>query len=238
MNYADYKLILSARRNRVLTLTLNRPSNLNAVDGPLHEELSRIFYDVAIDDDADVIVLTGAGRAFSAGGDFGWFQQMIDDPVLWERCRVEAKKIVFGLLDCEKPVIAKLNGHAVGLGATLALFCDVIFAAKGARIADPHVLAGMVGGDGGAIIWPQLVGYARAKEYLMTGDPILPGTRSAWGSSTMPSTLPISMPRSTPSPTVSQPALCRRSAIRRPASTSGCASLPTRSSMQALPTRR
>jgi enoyl-CoA hydratase/carnithine racemase len=173
MNYADYKLILSARRNRVLTLTLNRPDNLNAVDGSLHEELSRIFYDVAIDDDADVIVLTGAGRAFSAGGDFGWFQQMIDDPVLWERCRVEAKKIVFGLLDCEKPVIAKLNGHAVGLGATLALFCDVIFAVKGARIADPHVLAGMVGGDGGAIIWPQLIGYARAKEYLMTGDPIL-----------------------------------------------------------------
>jgi enoyl-CoA hydratase len=97
---------------------------------------------------------------------------MIDDPALWERCRVEAKKIVFGLLDCEKPVIAKLNGQAIGLGATLAHFCDVIFAAKGARIADPHVLAGMVG-DGGAVIWPQLIGYARAKEYLMTGDSIL-----------------------------------------------------------------
>jgi enoyl-CoA hydratase len=173
MNYAGYQHILSARRNRVLTLTLNRPDSLNAIDGRLHEELSRIFYDVAVDDDADVIVLTGAGRAFSAGGDFRWFQQMIDDPALWERCRVEAKKIVFGLLECEKPVIAKLNGHAVGLGATLALLCDVVFAAKGARIADPHVLAGMVGGDGGAIIWPQLIGYARAKEYLMTGDPIL-----------------------------------------------------------------
>src|SRR5262245_32098667 len=98
---------------------------------------------------------------------------MIDDPALWERSRVEAKKIVFGLLDCEKPVIAKLNGHAIGLGATLALFCDIIFAVKGSRIADPHVLVGLVAGDGGAVIWPQLVGYARAKEYLMTGDHIL-----------------------------------------------------------------
>lgn len=170
--YDRYHHLRFSRRSRVLTVTIDRPAKLNAVDGPLHEELSRVFYDVAADPAVDVVVLTGAGRAFSAGGDFDWFQEMIDDPAAWERCRIEAKKIIFGLLDCEKPIIAKVNGHAVGLGATMALFCDVIFAAKTARFADPHVGVGLVGGDGGAIIWPQLIGYARAKEYLMTGDPI------------------------------------------------------------------
>jgi enoyl-CoA hydratase len=171
-NYDAYKHILFSRRGRILTVTINRPDKLNAVHGPLHEELSRVFYDVAADHDCDVVVLTGAGRAFSAGGDFSWFQEMIDEPAQWERCRFEAKKIIYGLLDCEKPIIAKLNGHAIGLGATMALLSDVIFAAKTARIGDPHVLVGLVGGDGGAIIWPQLIGYARAKEYLMTGDQI------------------------------------------------------------------
>jgi enoyl-CoA hydratase len=84
----------------------------------------------------------------------------------------EGKKIIFGLLDLEKPIIAKVRGPAIGLGCTIALFCDVIFAADTARFADPHVKVGVVAGDGGAVIWPQLVGYARAKEYLMTGDPL------------------------------------------------------------------
>ncbi len=168
--YENYKRILFTRRGRVLTVTMNRPEVLNAIDAPLHEELSRVFYDVAVDAQADVIVLTGAGRAFSAGGDIRWMQEMIDDRAMWERTRVEAKKIVFGMLDCEKPIIARLNGAAMGLGATMALFCDVIFANEAAKIADPHVSVGLVAGDGGAIIWPQLIGHARAKEYLMTGD--------------------------------------------------------------------
>jgi enoyl-CoA hydratase len=95
-------------------------------------------------------------------------QEMIDHG--FAQTAREAKRIVFSLLDCEKPVIAKLNGHATGLGATLALFCDVIFAADHAKIGDPHVSVGLTAGDGGAVIWPQLIGYARAKEYLMTGD--------------------------------------------------------------------
>jgi enoyl-CoA hydratase len=85
----------------------------------------------------------------------------------------EARRIVDTLLDCEKPVVAKLNGDAIGLGVTIALFCDVIFMAEGARVGDPHVRAGLTSGDGGAIIWPQLSGYARAKEYLLTGDLLL-----------------------------------------------------------------
>ncbi|MGH8783835.1 MAG: enoyl-CoA hydratase/isomerase family protein [Cupriavidus necator] len=90
----------------------------------------------------------------------------------------EGKQIISSLLDCEKPVIAKLNGHAMGLGATIALFCDMIYAAENAKIGDPHIRVGLVAGDGGAVIWPQLIGYARAKEFLMTGN-VLTATEAA-----------------------------------------------------------
>jgi enoyl-CoA hydratase len=169
-----YNTIGHSRRGRILTLTLNRPETLNAVGADMHRELAQIFIDAADDPDSDVIVLTGAGRAFSSGGDLQWMQSMLDRPEEFDRSTArEAKRIVFSLLECDKPVIAKLNGHATGLGATLALFCDVIFAAEHAKIGDPHVNVGLTAGDGGAVIWPQLIGYARAKEYLMTGDLIL-----------------------------------------------------------------
>lgn len=170
MNFSNYQTLLFERRERVLTITLNRPDKLNAVDALMHEELARVFVDAANDEESDIIVITGAGRAFSSGGDIDWMQGMIDRPALFEKTAREGKQIVFSLLDCEKPVIAKLNGHATGLGATIALFCDVTFAAETAKIGDPHVSVGFVAGDGGAVIWPQLIGYARAKEYLMTGD--------------------------------------------------------------------
>ena len=172
MNFEAYRRLSFSRRGRILTVTLDRPETLNAVDGEMHDDLSRVFHDVAMDEESDIVVLTGAGKAFSAGGDMGWLEGLCRDRAAWERVRVEAKRIVFGLLDCEKPVIARLNGHAIGLGATLALFCDVTFASEKARIADPHVRVGLVAGDGGALIWPQLIGYARAKEYLLTGDPL------------------------------------------------------------------
>jgi enoyl-CoA hydratase len=168
--FKDYRAILFNRRGRVLEVTLNRPDKLNATDAVLHTELARVFVDISNDPDSDVVVLTGAGRAFSAGGDVSWMQDAIDVPERFEQTVREAKQIVFGLIDCEKPIIAKLNGHATGLGATIALFCDVIFAAEHAKIGDPHVSIGFVAGDGGAVIWPQLIGYARAKEYLLTGD--------------------------------------------------------------------
>ena len=167
--YGGYQAITVARERRVLTVTLNRPAVLNAVDAVLHRELARIFHDVAADPETDIVVLTGAGRAFCAGGDMDWLQGAIDEPARFERIAVEAKQIVFGLLDCEKPVICRLNGDAVGLGATLALFCDIIIAADSARIGDLHVNVGLSAGDGAAIIWPQLIGYPRAKEFLMTG---------------------------------------------------------------------
>lgn len=170
MYEANYKTLLFKRRGRTLEITMNRPDKLNAVDEAMHAELARVFVDVSNDPDCDVAVLTGAGRAFSSGGDIDWMQKMIDQPASFEKTAREGKQIVFSLLDCEKPVIAKLNGHATGLGATIALFCDVIFASETAKIGDPHVSVGFVAGDGGAVIWPQLIGYARAKEYLMTGD--------------------------------------------------------------------
>jgi enoyl-CoA hydratase len=169
MEQSSYQKILLSRRGRVLTLTLNAPETLNATDSVLHEELSRVFADAAADPESDIIVLTGAGRAFSAGGDVDAMQLSIDNPELFETVIFEAKRIIFSLLDCEKPVIAKVNGHAMGLGATIALFCDIIYAADHAKIGDPHVSVGFVAGDGGSVIWPQLIGYARAKEYLFTG---------------------------------------------------------------------
>ena len=170
MDYSRYKTLLTERRGRVLTITMNRPQALNAVNAALHEDLSRVFEDVRRDRGTDVAVLTGAGRAFSAGGDLRWMQEAIDDPENFEKVADEARWIVYSILDCDKPVICRLNGDAIGLGATVALFCDIIIAADTARIGDPHVSVGLVAGDGGTIIWPQLIGYARAKEFLFTGE--------------------------------------------------------------------
>jgi len=176
--FGNYETILFSRRGRILEVTMNRPAKLNTTDAVLHAELARVFVDVSNDPDSDIVILTGAGRAFSAGGDVAWMQDAVDEPARFEQTMREAKQIVFGLLDCEKPVIAKVNGACAGLGCTIALFCDIIFAAEEAKIGDPHVSIGFVAGDGGAVIWPQLIGYARAKEYLFTGD-MMTGTQAA-----------------------------------------------------------
>jgi len=167
-----YQNVSFQRSGRILTATLDREHALNAVNGAMHEELSRLFLDLEADEDSDVLVLTGKGRAFCAGGDLGWLQSAIDDPEIFGRTAVEGKAILFRQLELTKPIIARVNGPAVGLGASLALFCDNIIAAQSATIADPHVSVGLVAGDGGAIIWPQLIGHARAKHYLFTGASI------------------------------------------------------------------
>lgn len=168
--YDHYQTIKAERRGRILTLSLNRPNELNAVNAQLHKELSRIFLDARDDAEADIIVLTGEGRAFCAGGDIDWMQSTIDDHAEFEATGREAKDIVFSQLDLDKPLICRLNGHATGLGASLALLCDIIIGSDKAKIGDPHVSVGLVAGDGGAFIWPQLVGHAKAKHYLLTGD--------------------------------------------------------------------
>ncbi|MGE3339676.1 MAG: enoyl-CoA hydratase/isomerase family protein [Alphaproteobacteria bacterium] len=158
------------RRGRVHTLTLDRPEVKNAADATMHDELSRIFYDVAKDADCDVVVLTGAGDAFSAGGDIVGMQKKIDDRALWVKTVEEGRRIFYGMLDLEKPVIARVNGAATGLGATLAVYSDISVAVSGAKIGDPHVRVGLAAGDGGALMWPLLVGFQRAKELLFLGD--------------------------------------------------------------------
>jgi enoyl-CoA hydratase len=171
--FQDYQTMRFTRDHRILTITMDCGDGRNAVTIRSHEELARIFDDVQRDPDSDVVILTGTQEAFSAGGDMAMFRDAPpghDGPGFLSR--VDAKRIIFSLLDLEKPIIAKVRGPAIGLGASLALLCDVIFAAEGAVIADPHVRAGIVAGDGGAIMWPQLIGYARAKEYLLTGDPL------------------------------------------------------------------
>lgn len=178
-NWRDkYTGIAFSRRGRILTIQLNNPDNLNAVGKQMHDELGRVFSDAAADEESDIIVLTGAGRAFSAGGDIAHMQAVVDKPELFLHEAEIAKRIIFSLLDLEKPIIAKINGHAVGLGATLALMCDVTFMSRKAKIGDPHVGIGLVAGDGGAVIWPHLVGFSRAKEFLMTGD-LLDASRAA-----------------------------------------------------------
>lgn len=177
-NLPRFETLLLSRRERCLTITFNRPDALNAVGGAMHHEIIEALAFAGQDAGSDVVVLTGAGRAFSAGGDVVRMQHFIDHPAEFEEEARNAKRLIFTLLDIEKPVIARVNGHAVGLGATIALFCDVVFAAESARIGDPHVAVGLVAGDGGAVIWPQLVGFARAKEFLMTGE-LLPAARAA-----------------------------------------------------------
>lgn len=168
----SYDALRVERLGRVLRVTIHHPSSpLNAVDDLLHSELTRLFAALKREDSARAILLTGEGRAFSAGGDFNWFPSL-DNLERLEHLRRDAKQMIWDLLDVPLPIVAAVNGPAIGLGASLALLCDVIWMAESATIADPHVLAGIVAGDGGAAIWPLAVGPARAKEYLLTGDPV------------------------------------------------------------------
>jgi enoyl-CoA hydratase len=173
----SFQTIALSRAQRLLTVTLNRPDALNGFDEQMHKDLVDVLSFVADDAESDVVVLTGAGRAFSAGGDFAYIAETAKMPERFDVDVRRAKRIVYALLDLEKPLVCKLNGHAVGLGATIALLSDVIFAADHAKIGDPHVSVGLVAGDGGAFIWPQRVGYTLAKEYLLTGD-LVPAARA------------------------------------------------------------
>jgi len=172
MDFNSYPSMRFERRGRILHADFNRPDALNAIDRVTHKSLARLFSDITADPETDVVILSGTGKAFSAGGDLDYIQYMIDAPDRFLDDMPDVKKIVFSMLDCPKPIIAKLHGHAIGLGATIALFCDIVYAAPTAKIGDPHVRLGFTAGDGGAVIWPHLIGHARAKEFLMTGRAI------------------------------------------------------------------
>ena len=177
----SYSRFTFEREGRVLKAFITSDHPVNGVDGPMHDELARVFTDLQRDSESDIIVLAAKGRAFCAGGDFQWFQRQIDDPASFRAIAWDAKRIVSSLLEMEKPILCRLNGAAAGLGATIALLCDIIVADERAVIGDPHVKVGLVAGDGGALIWPQLIGYARAKELLMTGDMLSASEAKALG---------------------------------------------------------
>lgn len=163
--------LIQKQDGRILTCTLNRPDALNAIDGQIHEQIERFFASLAYRDDVDVVVLSGAGRAFCAGGDV---KEMVEGLTRQEQpggmFTRGSLRLVRALVDVPQIVIAHVNGPAVGLGATLALLCDIVIASEEAVFSDPHVSVGLVAGDGGAVIWPLLMGLNRAKEYLLTGD--------------------------------------------------------------------
>jgi enoyl-CoA hydratase len=174
MDFKKYRTIRFERRNNVLHVLLDNPaSELNAIDERSHEELAWLFKDLRAERDARAVLLTGGTKkAFCSGGDPGLLLAMRRSVALADATRRDAKQMMADLLDVEIPIVAALNGNAVSLGATIALMCDTIFMADTAIIQDPHVLLGLVAGDGGTVIWPMALGPALAKRYLLTGDPV------------------------------------------------------------------
>ncbi len=173
----ELETITVERDGHVVLVTIDHPrSAMNAVDETLHRELAQLFRYLATGEDellagARAIILTGSGPAFSAGGDMSWFPEL-RSPDRLNRLRREGKQIIWDQLDIEPPIVCALNGAAVGLGASIALMCDVVVMSEDASLIDPHVKVGLVAGDGGAAIWPLLVGPLAAKRHLMLGLPL------------------------------------------------------------------
>ncbi|PEQ10747.1 hypothetical protein B2G71_20800 [Novosphingobium sp. PC22D] len=186
--YESYQALSVTLRDHVLTVTLDNPP-LNAMTPQTHDELARIWSDAGADPDVRCIVFTGSGeRAFSAGGDLNGMVETFGDRGHWQVSMVEARAIILGMLECPKPIVARINGHAMGLGASLALAADITIMAEDARIADPHVNVGLATGDGGALLWPDLVGLVEARRHLLTGDPLTGAEAAAKGLITEAST--------------------------------------------------
>jgi enoyl-CoA hydratase len=171
VDYSRYQtLLIEKDADGVALVTLNRPEKRNAVNNQMHQELEDIFVDLSNDDEVRAIVLTGAGTAFCAGGDVEGMKTGEFRPTGPAVPFRQVRRLILNLLEVEQPIVAAVNGDGAGLGATIPLFCDIIVMAETARLADTHVRMGLVAGDGGVIIWPWLVGMARAKEYLLTGQ--------------------------------------------------------------------
>jgi enoyl-CoA hydratase len=154
----------------VRVLTLNRPASRNALDGELHAAMLLAVRTIAAEPDVRAVVLTGAGDAFSAGGDFDLIKRMQEDAEFRRLTLDRGRSLFRNLLELDVPVIAAVNGPAVGAGATLALLCDIVLMADDTYLAEPRVSIGLVPGDGGAILWPLLAGVPAARAYLFTGD--------------------------------------------------------------------
>jgi enoyl-CoA hydratase len=162
----------------VRVIRLNRPEQLNATNHGLHQGLAELFPQIDADDEARAVVLTGNGRAFSAGGDFAYLDELSKDADRRRETLVHGKQIVTGMVRCRVPIVAAVNGPAVGLGCSLVALSDIVYMAESAHLADPHVMIGLVAADGGPVTWPLLTSLQLAKEYALTGDRI-PARRAA-----------------------------------------------------------
>ena len=167
-NYPGLKF--DRRENGVLWITINRPESYNSTDAELHLGLSRIWRDIDDDDATRVVVITGEGKAFSAGGDLDWIDSFVGDPKALQRVMREAGDVVYNVLQCSKVIISAINGVAVGAGLAIALMADISIMAEEARITDGHVRMGVAAGDHAVVCWPLLCGLAKAKYYLLTAD--------------------------------------------------------------------
>jgi enoyl-CoA hydratase len=150
-------------------ITLNRPEALNAVNDALHTGLARLWPRLSEDRQARAAVLTGRGQTFSAGGDFAYLAELGRDPELRARTLAHGRDLILGLARCRVPVVAAVNGPAVGLGCSLVALSDLVYMAETAYLADPHVQVGLVAADGGPLTWPLHTSLHLAKEYAFTG---------------------------------------------------------------------
>ena len=153
-------------------ITLNRPESLNSVNDNLHVGLARVWQRLTDDPTARAAVITGAGRAFSAGGDFAYLQELSSDADLRAKTIRDGREIVLGMARCRIPVVAAVKGPAVGLGCSLVALSDIVYIAEDAYLADPHVQVGLVAADGGPLTWPLHISLLLAKEYALTGTRI------------------------------------------------------------------
>lgn len=169
--YSDYENLRFERpSDGVLLITIDRQPQLNAADSQLHDDLGRLWNTVADDDATRCAVITGAGRAFSAGGDLDMVEGQVNNYAAVARVRREAGAIVYNMLNCPKPIISAINGVAVGAGLAVAIMADISVASRSARLTDGHARLGVGAGDHAAIIWPLLCGMAKAKYYLLTSE--------------------------------------------------------------------
>ena len=156
----------------VRIVRLNRPDELNATNHVLHRGIADVFEQLDADPEARAVVVTGNGRAFCAGGDFEYLDELAKDPALRRQTIDDGRRIVKGMVGCRHPIVAAVNGPAVGLGCSIVALSDVVFIAESAHLVDPHLLIGLVAADGAAVTWPLLVSLQLAKEYALTGERI------------------------------------------------------------------
>jgi enoyl-CoA hydratase len=176
--------VLIEERGPVRLVTLNRPEAMNAANPALHHAVAGLWQHLAADPDARAVVVTGAGRAFCAGGDMELFKALQSDHTTRQALLDEAGRIIHEMARFPLPLVAAVNGPAVGLGANIALLADIVFMAESSYLCDPHVTVGLTAADGGAPLWPLFTGLLKAKEYLFTGDRIPPAVAVEMGLAT------------------------------------------------------